>query len=53
MTPMPAVPTITLNDDHTIPVVGLGVGELSEAEAERAVGAGLEAGYRLIDTAAA
>ena len=50
---MAAVPTITLNDDHTIPVVGLGVGELSEAEAEGAVGAGLEAGYRLIDTAAA
>ena len=53
MTPTAAVPTITLNDDHVIPVVGLGVGELSEEETERAVGTALEAGYRLIDTAAA
>jgi 2,5-diketo-D-gluconate reductase A len=53
MTPMAAVPTLTLNDDHTIPVVGLGVGELSEDETERAVATALEAGYRLIDTAAA
>ncbi|MDH6197241.1 2,5-diketo-D-gluconate reductase A [Mycobacterium frederiksbergense] len=48
-----AIPTVTLNDDRTIPVVGLGVGELSDSEAERAVSAALEAGYRLIDTAAA
>jgi 2,5-diketo-D-gluconate reductase A len=53
MTPIAAVPTITLNDDYTIPVVGLGVGELSEEETERAVATALEAGYRLIDTAAA
>jgi 2,5-diketo-D-gluconate reductase A len=53
MTPTAAVPTITLNDDHTIPVVGLGVGELSEDETYRAVTTALEAGYRLIDTAAA
>lgn len=53
MTPTAAVPTITLNDDNIIPVVGLGVGELSEDEAERAVATALEAGYRLIDTAAA
>ncbi|HEX2283796.1 MAG TPA: aldo/keto reductase [Mycobacterium sp.] len=48
-----AIPTVTLNDDNTIPVIGLGVGELSDADAERAVSAALEAGYRLIDTAAA
>ncbi|MUL80573.1 MULTISPECIES: aldo/keto reductase [unclassified Mycolicibacterium] len=48
-----AIPTVTLNDDRTIPVVGLGVGGLSDSEAERAVSAALEAGYRLIDTAAA
>ncbi|MGV9797001.1 aldo/keto reductase [Mycobacterium sp. NPDC003449] len=48
-----AIPTITLNDDRTVPVVGLGVGELSDSEAERSVSAALEAGYRLIDTAAA
>ncbi|MGV0799829.1 aldo/keto reductase, partial [Mycolicibacterium elephantis] len=47
-----AIPTVTLNDDNTIPVIGLGVGELSDTEAEQAVLAALEAGYRLIDTAA-
>ncbi|KUI40014.1 2,5-diketo-D-gluconic acid reductase [Mycobacterium sp. GA-1199] len=47
-----AVPTVTLNDDHTMPVFGLGVGELSDSEAEQAVLAALSAGYRLIDTAA-
>ncbi|MFZ0834778.1 MAG: aldo/keto reductase [Mycobacterium sp.] len=46
-------PTVTLNDDNVIPVVGLGVAELSEDQTERAVAAALEAGYRLIDTAAA
>jgi 2,5-diketo-D-gluconate reductase A len=45
------VPTITLNDGYTIPVVGLGVAELSEEDTERSVDAALEAGYRLIDTA--
>lgn len=53
MTSAAAIPTVTLNDDHTMPVLGLGVGELSEGEAESAVAAGIEAGYRLIDTAAA
>ncbi|EJZ07587.1 morphine 6-dehydrogenase, partial [Mycolicibacterium fortuitum subsp. fortuitum DSM 46621 = ATCC 6841 = JCM 6387] len=47
-----AIPTITLNDDRTIPVVGLGVGGLSDSEAERVVSVALEAGHRLIDTAA-
>jgi 2,5-diketo-D-gluconate reductase A len=48
-----AIPTIDLNDGNTIPVIGLGVGELSDAETERSVSAALEAGYRLIDTATA
>lgn len=48
-----AIPTVTLNDDNTMPVIGLGVGELSEAETEQAVSAALETGYRMIDTAAA
>jgi len=48
-----AIPTVTLNDENTIPVIGLGVGELSESETEQAVSTALEAGYRLIDTAAA
>jgi diketogulonate reductase-like aldo/keto reductase len=47
------VPTVSLNDGNSIPVIGLGVGELSDSETERAVSAALEAGYRLIDTAAA
>jgi len=53
MTPAAAIPTVTLNDDHTIPVLGLGVAELSPEETESAVAAALEAGYRLIDTASA
>ena len=48
-----SAPTITLNDDNIIPVLGLGVAELSEDDTERAVSAALEAGYRLIDTASA
>lgn len=46
-----AVPTITLNDEYTIPVVGISVGGLSDEETERAVSSALESGYRLIDTA--
>jgi 2,5-diketo-D-gluconate reductase A len=46
-------PTFTLNDDNTIPVLGLGVAGLSEDDTERAVDAALQAGYRLIDTASA
>jgi 2,5-diketo-D-gluconate reductase A len=45
------VPSIGLNDENTIPVLGLGVAELSDDETERAVSAALEIGYRLIDTA--
>ena len=53
MTASDAIPTVKLNDDHTIPVVGFGVGGLSDSEAEQAVSAALQAGHRLIDTAAA
>ena len=48
-----AAPSITLNDENTMPVLGLGVADLSDDEAERAVSAALEIGCRLIDTAAA
>jgi 2,5-diketo-D-gluconate reductase A len=48
-----SIPTVTLNDGNTLPVIGLGVGELSESETEQSVSAALEAGYRLIDTASA
>ncbi|OBK29850.1 2,5-didehydrogluconate reductase A [Mycobacterium asiaticum] len=47
-----AVPSITLNDENTIPVLGLGTADLSEDETERAVSTALELGCRLIDTAA-
>jgi 2,5-diketo-D-gluconate reductase A len=47
-----SVPSIALNDENTMPVLGLGVAELTEEETERAVSAALEIGYRLIDTAA-
>jgi 2,5-diketo-D-gluconate reductase A len=53
MTSAAAIPSVTLNDDNTMPVIGLGVGELSDAETEASVAAALEAGYRLIDTASA
>ncbi len=47
------VPMVTLNNGVDIPQVGLGVWQANEgAEVERAVQAALEAGYRLIDTAA-
>jgi len=48
-----AIPSIALNDENTMPVLGLGVAELSEDETEGAVAAALEIGCRLIDTAAA
>jgi diketogulonate reductase-like aldo/keto reductase len=48
-----AIPSIALNDENTIPALGLGVADLSEDETERAVSAALEIGCRLIDTAAA
>lgn len=51
MTPTAAVPTVTLDDDHTIPVLGLGVSDLPPDQTEAAVTAALAAGYRLIDTA--
>ncbi|MEB3032617.1 aldo/keto reductase [[Mycobacterium] nativiensis] len=51
MTPGTAIPSVALNDDHTMPTLGIGVAELSEAETERAVSAALELGCRLIDTA--
>ncbi|MCX2714823.1 aldo/keto reductase [Mycolicibacterium sp. J2] len=52
MTSAAAVPNIGLSDANTIPALGVGVGELADADAERAVSAALEIGVRLIDTAA-
>ena len=48
-----AIPAVALNDDNSIPSLGIGVGELSDAETERSVATALEIGIRLIDTATA
>ncbi|MFM9034819.1 MAG: aldo/keto reductase [Mycobacterium sp.] len=53
MTPTAAIPTVTLNDGHTIPVLGLCVRDVPPADAQALVAAALAAGYRLIDTAPA
>jgi 2,5-diketo-D-gluconate reductase A len=46
------IPLIALNDGAKMPVLGLGVAKLSDAETETSVLAALDAGCRLIDTAA-
>lgn len=48
-----AIPTVALNTDAKMPVLGLGVAKLSDEETESSVLAALELGCRLIDTAAA
>jgi 2,5-diketo-D-gluconate reductase A len=47
-----AVPTLPLNDGRRIPQIGYGCWQLSDAQAPDLVGRALQAGYRLIDTAA-
>ncbi len=51
MTSGNSIPSVTLNDDRSMPTLGIGVAELTEAETERAVSTALELGCRLIDTA--
>jgi 2,5-diketo-D-gluconate reductase A len=46
-----AVPTIALNDGHTIPQLGFGVFQIPPPETAAAVGHALDIGYRHIDTA--
>ncbi|WP_417510833.1 aldo/keto reductase [Microbacterium sp.] len=46
------IPTITLNDGHSIPQLGYGVFKVDPETTEKAVSEALEAGYRHIDTAA-
>jgi 2,5-diketo-D-gluconate reductase A len=48
---MSPVPTIQLNDGHTIPQLGFGVFQIEPEDTARAVGHALEIGYRHIDTA--
>ena len=47
-----SVPTLTLNDGHTIPQLGFGVFKVEPEETTRIVSDALETGYRHIDTAA-
>jgi 2,5-diketo-D-gluconate reductase A len=48
---MSAVPTIELNDGHTIPQLGFGVFRIDPDDTAQAVSDALEIGYRHIDTA--
>jgi 2,5-diketo-D-gluconate reductase A len=49
---MPQVPSLTFNNGVQIPQLGFGVFQVPPAEVIEPVLAALEAGYRLIDTAA-
>jgi 2,5-diketo-D-gluconate reductase A len=51
---MSAIPSITLNNGVTMPLLGFGVFQIPDAdECERSVSEAIRTGYRLIDTAAA
>ena len=45
--------TVFLNTDREMPLLGLGVYKTADNEAETAITAAVDAGYRLIDTASA
>lgn len=47
------IPSLTLNDGHEIPQLGVGVFLVKPGEAQRVVADALEVGYRHIDTASA
>ncbi len=50
---MSTIPTVTLNNGVTMPLLGFGVFQVPDAEeCERSVAEALRTGYRLIDTAA-
>ena len=46
-----SIPQITLNDGHTFAEVGLGTYNLKGEEGVAAIGAALDSGYRILDTA--
>jgi 2,5-diketo-D-gluconate reductase A len=48
---MSTVPTVELNDGHTIPQLGFGVFQIPPEETAQAVARALEVGYRHVDTA--
>ncbi len=45
------IPSMTLNDGHTLPAIGFGTYQLNGRQGADAVLTALEAGYRLLDTA--
>jgi diketogulonate reductase-like aldo/keto reductase len=47
------IPNVAFHDENTMPALGIGVAELSDADTERVVAAALEMGVRLVDTASA
>jgi 2,5-diketo-D-gluconate reductase A len=49
---MASQPMIAFNDGHEMPQFGLGVWQVPDDEAQRVVSTAIDAGYRLIDTAA-
>jgi 2,5-diketo-D-gluconate reductase A len=49
---MTQIPAITLSDGRRMPQFGFGVWQIADADTPRSVKAAIEAGYRLIDTAA-
>jgi 2,5-diketo-D-gluconate reductase A len=48
---MTTIPAYLLNDGNSIPAIGLGTAPLKGDEAVEAIGAGIQAGYRLLDSA--
>ena len=46
------VPMVLLNDGHSLPQLGFGVWQIDNANTSEIVAAGINAGYRLFDTAA-
>jgi diketogulonate reductase-like aldo/keto reductase len=48
---MSQVPNVKLNNDKEMPILGFGVFQMSNEEAEESVFKAIEVGYRLIDTA--
>jgi len=51
MTSSEPIPSYTLNDGHELPAIGLGTYALWGAEGVASIVSGLQAGYRLIDSA--
>ena len=49
---MEEVPTVKLSNGHEMPILGFGVFQMSNEEAEQSVVDAIETGYRSIDTAA-